>query len=164
MPSAKRRQPAKPAPVRGSQDASPTAKGGIAEEGNDPRCVPRPGPLSVRLNGNQRFMSYGVAVGAAGSFLALWLPNLHHRVATGATGMSYLIIGLSLASIMVAATASRRRMLAGFAALLLAAAPWGPEHFLQILVFALALWQMFQVAARAPCGERTGGRQDKDQT
>lgn len=106
----------------------------------------RPGPMSVRLESNHLFVNYGVVLTAIASFVFLWAPNLNRLVAPHATGKSYLIIGVLLAVVLAAATATKRRVLAGMAAILLAIAPWGPEYFLQIMVFALGIWHMVQVA------------------
>jgi hypothetical protein len=106
----------------------------------------RPGPMSVRLEARHLYVGYAIALTSIASFVFLWGPNIHQAVAPQATGKSYLVIGLLLASLLAAATATRRRMLTGLAAMLLGMAPWGPEYFLQILVFAFGIWHLVQVA------------------
>lgn len=106
----------------------------------------RPGPLTVRLAERHRWVGLFAAVTAAGGFAALWVPNLGSRVATGATGTSYLLIGLVLSSLLVAATVTRRGVLMAGAALLVAVGPWGPEFYIQILFFLYSVFLMVMVA------------------
>jgi hypothetical protein len=102
--------------------------------------------LTVRLANRHRLVGLGAALTAAGSFAALWVPNLGSKVATGATGTSYLVIGLALSGILVAATFTRRGVLMAGGALLVAVGPWGPEYFLQIAFFVYAVFLMVMVA------------------
>jgi hypothetical protein len=111
-----------------------------------PERPERPGPLTVRLANRHRLVGLGAALTAAGSFAALWVPNLGSRVATGATGTSYLVIGLALSAILAAATFTRRGVLMAGGALLVAVGPWGPEYFLQIAFFVYAVFLMVMVA------------------
>jgi hypothetical protein len=102
----------------------------------------------------------GAALTAAGSFAALWVPNLGSKVATGATGTSYLVIGLALSGILAAATFTRRGVLMAGGALLVAVGPWGPEYFLQIAFFVYAVFLMVMVARhiRAANGASAGDK------
>ncbi|TMM11021.1 MAG: hypothetical protein E6G01_17675 [Actinobacteria bacterium] len=106
----------------------------------------RPGPLTIRLADRHRWVGIVAAITAAGAFAALWVPNLGSRVATGATGTSYLLIGLVLSGLLAAATVTRRGVLMAGAALLVAVGPWGPEFFIQILFFVYAVFLMVMVA------------------
>lgn len=135
---------------------SPTRPKSSKQASTAPAAGPRPGPLSVQLEGRHMFVSFGVVLAAIGSFAALWGPNFSSYVAPGATGKTYFIIGMVLALLLAAATLTRRRMLAGLAAMLLAVAPWGPEYFLQILVFAMGIWHLVQVARVTKASRRTG--------
>lgn len=101
--------------------------------------------MSVRINSQHMWVGYGVALTAAVSMAVLWIPNIGHAVARGATGGVYLAIGLVLSGVMASAVASKRRILVAGGALLLAVAPWGPEYLLQIGVFALAIWHLVGV-------------------
>jgi hypothetical protein len=101
--------------------------------------------MAVRLAPHHVWVGYGVALTAAASMAVLWVPNLGHHVARGATGAAYLAIGLLLATVMALTVASKRRILVAGGALLLAVAPWGPEYFLQMGVFALAVWHLVGV-------------------
>ncbi len=74
------------------------------------------------------------------------MPNLGSRVASGATGTSYLLIGLVLSVLFAGATVTRRGVLMAAGALLVAVGPWGPEFFMQILFFAYAVFLMVLVA------------------
>jgi hypothetical protein len=98
----------------------------------------------------------GAALAAAGSFAALWVPNLGSRVATGATGTSYLVIGLALSGVLAAATITRRGVLMAGGALLVAVGPWGPEYFLQIAFFVYAVFLMVMVARQTRAASGAG--------
>jgi hypothetical protein len=98
----------------------------------------------------------GAALAAAGSFAALWVPNLGSRVATGATGTSYLVIGLALSGVLAAATITRRGVLMAGGALLVAVGPWGPEYFLQIAFFVYAVFLMVMVARQTRASSGAG--------
>lgn len=106
----------------------------------------RPGPLTIRLADKHRWVGLVAAATAAGGFAALWVPNLGSRVAQGATGTSYLLIGLVLSGLFAAATVTRRGVLMAGGAFLVAVGPWGPEFFVQILFFVYAVLLMVMVA------------------
>ena len=106
----------------------------------------RPGPLTIRLADRHRWVGFLAALTAAGGFAFLWVPNLGNRVATGATGTSYLLIGLALSGLLVAASVTRRGVLMAGGALLVAVGPWGPEFALQIIFFVYAVFLMVMVA------------------
>ena len=59
---------------------------------------------------------------------------------------SYLLIGLALSGLLVAASVTRRGVLMAGAALLVAVGPWGPEFALQIIFFVYAVFLMVMVA------------------
>lgn len=118
----------------------------------------RPGPLTVRLAERHRWVGLFAAVTAAGGFAALWVPNLGSRVATGATGTSYLLIGLVLSSLLGAATVTRRGVLMAGGALLVAVGPWGPEFYIQILFFIYAVFLMVMVARQTRATSSGDGR------
>jgi hypothetical protein len=106
----------------------------------------RPGPLTIRLADRHRWVGFFAAVTAAGGFAFLWVPNLGSRVATGATGTSYLLIGLVLSGLLAAASVTRRGVLMAGGALLVAVGPWGPEFAVQIIFFVYAVFLMVMVA------------------
>lgn len=100
----------------------------------------------MRLAGRHRLVGLGAALTAAGSFAALWVPNFDSRVATGATGASYLVIGIALSAVLAAVCLTRRGVLMAGGALLVAVGPWGPEYYLQIAFFVYAVFLMVMVA------------------
>ncbi|HEY1633297.1 MAG TPA: hypothetical protein VGF64_00955 [Acidimicrobiales bacterium] len=118
----------------------------------------RPGPLTVRLAERHRWVGLFAAVTAAGGFGALWVPNLGSPVATGATGTSYLLIGLVLSSLLAASTVTRRGVLMAGGALLVAVGPWGPEFYIQILFFLYAVFLMVMVARQTRAPSSGGSR------
>lgn len=112
----------------------------------------RPGPLTIRVADRHRLVGFGAALTAAGSFIALWVPNLGSNVGIGATGANYLVIGLVLSCTLAAAAFSRRGVLMAGAALLVAVGPWGPEFFMQIVFFVYAVFLMAMVARQTRAG------------
>ena len=98
------------------------------------------------MESRHRLVGFGAALTAAGSFIALWVPNLGSKVGIGASGANYLVIGLVLSCILAAAAVSRRGLLMAGAALLVAVGPWGPEFYMQIVFFLYAVFLMVMVA------------------
>jgi hypothetical protein len=105
------------------------------------------------VESRHRIVGFGAALTAAGSFIALWVPNLGSKVGVGATGANYLVIGLVLSCILAAATFTRRGVLMAGAALLVAVGPWGPEFYMQIIFFVYAVFLMAMVARQTRAGK-----------
>ena len=119
--------------------------------------------MSAPLDERERTVALSAAGLAAVASVALWAPNFEHAEAVVLAG-----VGVALAVFLGGAALSRRRLVTGLAAMLLAFGPWAFAWVIGFPYVCLAAWLLFRHGrTRAARPERPEGaegrRRSKDE-
>ena len=110
------------------------------------------------MTSRERALGYAGAALAAVGFAALYAAHLGER--SHAHDAGYLVIGLVMASVLAAAIRTGSRYFAGFAAIIVAAGPWGKNAVYGFPFLGLGGWYLLTASRlqRERTAERAAAR------